>query len=218
MRNKTIWIWADNCFKQLCVYQCNYIFSQSKYLSPDGLGCCCFCCWFNFSVLLLPLRPSFLLSFLWWNSCCRLWFYNHLAEEERIGCFTSFCSRCSMAISVPHRFLVVPWVDLWYVIVEFSGHTHLFLFCFRNEWYYYKTCTYPIGALCKVVVFSLILTVCMVPRLSSIKVVWEKEKKSGIGQRVCAGFFKHIQQLEMNKIWNLCNFAQVSYFVHFQRL
>ena len=32
---------------------------------------------------------------------------------------------CVVAVSIPYLFLMVPWVGLWSVIVEFPGHTHL---------------------------------------------------------------------------------------------
>ena len=55
---------------------------------------------------------------------------NHLAKEERrpeLVALIFLCSCCRLAICVPCFFLVVPWVGLWFAIMAFPGHTHLFL-------------------------------------------------------------------------------------------
>ena len=52
-------------------------------------------------------------------------FENHLAEEERVGCFT-LCSCYCVAVSDPCLFPVVPWVGLCSVSVAFPSYTRLF--------------------------------------------------------------------------------------------
>ena len=52
-------------------------------------------------------------------------FCNHLEDEERAGCFAFIVYECSVTVYVLWLFLTVPWVDLQYVIVVFSDHTHL---------------------------------------------------------------------------------------------
>ena len=49
-----------------------------------------------------------------------------LRKRELID-FTSLCSRCLVAGSVLCLFLAVLRVGLWYVLVAFSGNTHLLL-------------------------------------------------------------------------------------------
>ena len=46
-----------------------------------------------------------------------------------------------MAVSVLCVFLSMPWVGLWYVIVAFSGHTHLSLCSFQRITCMDQTCT-----------------------------------------------------------------------------
>ena len=50
---------------------------------------------------------------------------DHLAGEQRAGCFTCFVFVVVVAVIVLCLILSVPWVDLQYMIVAFPGHTHL---------------------------------------------------------------------------------------------
>ena len=59
----------------------------------------------------------------------RLYFFlvcNHLAEEERAGCFT-LSSCCYVAVFFV--FLMVPWVGLQYVHYYGISSGHIFLYC-----------------------------------------------------------------------------------------
>ena len=46
-------------------------------------------------------------------------FCNHLAEEEKVVCFTFIVFLMHVAVSVLCLFLAVPWVSMWSVIVAF---------------------------------------------------------------------------------------------------
>ena len=67
---------------------------------------------------------------LWWTwvLLCHFLFCNHLAGEEKDGCFAFivFLMSCGCYCS-SHLclFLTVPWVGLQCLIVVFPGHAHL---------------------------------------------------------------------------------------------
>ena len=52
---------------------------------------------------------------------------NHLAEEERAGCFTLIVLLCHLTVIVLSLFLMVPWVGLQCVIVAFLVKLTYFL-------------------------------------------------------------------------------------------
>ena len=57
---------------------------------------------------------------------------NLLAGEDRAGCFVLIVFWFHVPFSVLFLFLMVPWVYLQYIIVEFPGHAHL-LFVFGQS-------------------------------------------------------------------------------------
>ena len=63
------------------------------------------------------------------NQCCVSYqFCNHLAEEERTGCFTLIASWCLVTVNVLWFSLAMPWVGLQCVILVFPGHTQITCF------------------------------------------------------------------------------------------
>ena len=55
---------------------------------------------------------------------CPFWFFNHLDEEERAGCFALLSFGYLVTTYALWLFLTVPLVGLQFVIVIFSDHVH----------------------------------------------------------------------------------------------
>ena len=78
-----------------------------------------------YCLLLLPLFCTGLCSILvlFCNTLCPFQFCNHPTGEKRACCLTFIVIRMSCCF-VLFPLITVPWVGLWCVIVEVSGHTH----------------------------------------------------------------------------------------------
>ena len=60
---------------------------------------------------------------------CPFLFCNHIGEEERAGCYVLLSFGCLVTANVLWLFLMMSWVGLQCVIVEFPDHTHLRFDC-----------------------------------------------------------------------------------------
>ena len=54
-------------------------------------------------------------------------------KKRELVALLLLCSCCHVAASVMWLFFAVPWGGLWSVTVAFSGHIHLFFFCFKTS-------------------------------------------------------------------------------------
>ena len=87
------------------------------------------CCLFN----VLPLLPFFVgvnckVCVLFCSTLCPFLFCNHVAGEERAGCFTFVASKCHVDIIVLWLFLTLLWDGILYVILAFPGHRCVFAY------------------------------------------------------------------------------------------
>ena len=72
--------------------------------------------------MLLPLfGPCFVIQYL-----VSFYFCNHLAGEERAGCF-KLCSQSLVTVSVLWFYIMMQWIGLQCVIVLFLDHIHFYV-------------------------------------------------------------------------------------------